>query len=166
MKALIASSHQPRYHMLKTTPRESTSKKRTSRGCRNSFTGPNTSAAPFRTLWGPKTVPKRCPVGKGGIGRSCQRFQNGDALHMMSHREGVKGSQGPYAVARVPGIGNVTRQRSRVTRDVGDRPRAQGRDLLDDRLPGARARWVKNHQVCMDPLSYQWFQHTVDLAAT
>src|SRR5450631_2460596 len=34
MKALIASSHQPRYHMLKTTPRESTSKKRTSSGYR------------------------------------------------------------------------------------------------------------------------------------
>src|SRR6185436_19659919 len=92
-------------------------------------------------------------------------LQDDDALHMMSHGEGIESPQGPYAVARVPRVGDVPRQRSRVARDVGDSARSHGRDVLDDGLASTGARRVENDQVSVDSLSYQRFQDTVDLAA-
>src|SRR5450759_4804856 len=95
-----------------------------------------------------------CPTPEHRVPSSWQRLQNGDALHMVRLREGVKRPQGPYAVARVTCIGDVTRQRSRVAGDVGDGPRSERRDVLDDRLAGPGAWRVEYYHVCMNPLSY------------
>ena len=83
----------------------------------------------------------------------------------MGLRERVKGTQGPYAVAGLACVGDVTRQGGRVAGDVGDSARLESSNVLDDRLAGPGARWVQNDQVGANPLSYQWFQDPVNLAS-
>src|SRR5665647_1720470 len=153
MKALIASSHQPRYHMLNTTPRESTSKKRTCTGYRK----------PLSLIL---SHPLRIVAGRHDRMFGNQRLPNGNALNVVRHRVSIKGTQGPYAVSRGLRVGDIARKRSGVARDVGDGAGRQRGNVLDDRLASPGARWVENDQVGADFLSDQRFQRTLDLAST
>ena len=94
---------------------------------------------------------------------SARRFQHGDALDVVRHREGVPRLQ----VREAEPVGHrcldVPGQGGRITRDVDDAARAQRSHVAEDCRTGARAGRVQHHEICRDALRDKGVEFALDI---